>query len=425
MKRRNQLLALFCLIAFGGLGILYFQHWVVQTPFAVILFVGEGLAPHELAATRLYVGGADAHLSLDAMPHVALLMNASKDFSVPDQAAAATAIATGVKVNNGAISVGPDGRALSTLLEAARQRGRATGLITDCNLTNTAAAAFYAHSADANDRTTIAQQLAEGQKIDVIMGGGALDFSPENKGGRRADNRDLLLQMRSNGFDVARTRADLEAIPAWRRSRLIGLFANDDLGFEDELEQRKEQPELTDMVRRAIELLQYNGRGYLLVVDAGLMRKAAVQNKGERTLRAMAELDRAVAMARRYAGPKSTIIVCGDVAVGGMALNGFPFHRDSGIALLGLNASGEPWITWATGPNGTRSYGAAKLEDGKAADSQDQSKARDETEPGAFYRKGAANTAEDTLALGIGPGTDGLAGISDNTIVFKLIRDQL
>ena len=91
MKWRNQLLALFCLLAFAGLGVLYFQHWVVQKPFGIILFIGEGLAPGRLAATRLYVGGADARLTFDSMNHLALLINYSKDFAVPDRAAAATA----------------------------------------------------------------------------------------------------------------------------------------------------------------------------------------------------------------------------------------------------------------------------------------------------------------------------------------------
>src|SRR5437867_9547839 len=99
VKWRNQLLALLCLAGFAGLGILYFQHWVVQKPFGIILFIGEGLASHRLAATRVYAGGADAKLTLDTMSHVALITNYSKDFATPDQAATATAIATGVRVN--------------------------------------------------------------------------------------------------------------------------------------------------------------------------------------------------------------------------------------------------------------------------------------------------------------------------------------
>src|SRR6202011_5675397 len=113
-------------------------------------------------------------------------------------------------------------------------------------------------------------------------------------------------------FEVVKTRAELEAVPAWRRSKLFGAFATAEMAFANQIEEKKEQPGLPDMVRRAIELLQYNPGGYLLVVDAGLMRKAAQQNNAERTLGETVELDRAIAMARRYAGPKTTIMFCGD-----------------------------------------------------------------------------------------------------------------
>lgn len=425
MKWRNQLLALFCLLIFVGLGILYFQHWVVQKPFAIILFVGEGLAPRQLAATRLYAGGADARLSLDSMPHLGLLMNASRDFAVPDQTAAASALATGLKVNNGSLGKDNNNKATSTIVELARHAGRATGLVTDASAVRPVAAAFYAHTSNVDDPEGLALELAEGQKFDLILAGGASDLTPVAKQGHRQDNRDLLLELRSNGFEVVRTRAELEAVPAWRHSRLIGAFADDDLAFQGQIEQRKDQPALSDMVRRAIELLQYNRRGYLLVVDAGLMRRAANDNSGEQVLRELLEFDRAVATARRYAGPGSTIVVCGDVAAGGMSLNGHPFHRDSGIALLGLNSSGQPWITWATGPKGTRSYGGPKTAEGKISAPAEGSSLSDETEPGAFYLKAAADTAEDVLGLGSGPGTETLSGTIDNTAVFRIIRDVL
>ena len=61
MKWRNQLLALFCLLAFAGIGVLYFQHWVIRKPFGIILFVGEGLSPARLAPTRAYAAGAGAN----------------------------------------------------------------------------------------------------------------------------------------------------------------------------------------------------------------------------------------------------------------------------------------------------------------------------------------------------------------------------
>src|SRR5438445_4802503 len=171
------------------------------------------------------------------------------------------------------------------------------------------------------------------------------------------------------------------------------------------------------MVRRAIQLLQYNSGGYLLVVDAGLMGKAAEENNGERTLSQTLELDRAVGIARSYGGEKATIMVCGDVGIGGLNLNGFPFRKDSGIALLGLNSAGQPWITWATGPNGTRSYGAVAKMPGAgstATPNENQESGLGNSEPAAFYTKSALNTVDDVVAFGTGPGTEALHGCIDN-----------
>jgi alkaline phosphatase len=421
VKWRNQLLALLCLLAFAGLGVLYFQHWVIRKPFGIILFVGEGLSPARLAPTRAYAGGAGSRLNVDSMPYAALMMNYSKDFAAPDQAAAATAIATGERVTNRALAINSDGKPIKNIIELAREQGRATGLVTDTKITDPTSAAFYAHPTESTDFEKIAAEFVDRGNIDIAMGGGAAQFLSVTKGGERQDNRDLLLELRGNGFDIVRTRAELEAIPAWRRPKLFGVFNDGDLAFTNQVEERTHQPSLSDMVRRAIQLLQYNPGGYLLVVDAGLMRKAAQENNGERTLNQTVELDRAVGIARSYGGSRSTIVVCGDVAIGGLSLNGFPFRKDSGIALLGFNSAGQPWITWATGPHGSKSYGPAKIPGKDTADTQQS----EQPEPAAFYTKSALVTVEDVVAFGSGPGTDALQGVLDTTVVFKTLRDEL
>ena len=426
MKWRNQLLALFCLIAFAAGGVFYFQHWVIQKPFGIILFVGEGLAPGRLATTRIYAAGADTPLTLDLMPHMALVTNASNDFAAPDQAAAATAIATGVKVNNRLISCDAEGKPLQTLIELAHHSGRATGLITNANITDPTAAAFYANAADQNDRSAIAEQLAKGSMVDLVLGGGSDDFLPESKGGHRRDERDLLLEIRRNGFDLVRSKAELEAIPGWRRPRILGAFSHAELAYADHVEARSEQPSLSDMVRRAVELLQFNRSGYLLVVDAGLMRKAAEKNNAEYTLAETVELDRALAVAQRYAGGKSAIFVCGDVGIGGLSLNGAPFRKDRGIAVLGLNSAGDPWFSWASGPNGARIYGAAKLAASQEPHANPATSPSPEQpqEPAAFYAPSALNTVEDVVVFGSGPGAEALHGSVENTALFGIIRDN-
>ena len=402
MKWRNQILALICLLAFAALGVLYFQNWVVQKPFGIILFVGEGLTAQRTAATRVYLGGSDNPLAMDGLEFSARLRNHSADFAVPDSAAAASALATGIRVKNGTIAIAESGAPLQTVLEIAHQEGRATGIVTDGALTNPTVAAFYAHASTAKPPQQFATTMIEQSAVDIALGGGAADF-----------DKAKLDQTRVR---VVRNLPELEQISGWQQPRLLGLFAANDLPFTDEVAARTDQPSLADMVRRAIELLQVNRHGYVLVVNAHLMASAAWQNLGERTLRETAELDRAVQISREYAGRNSAIIVCGDTAIGGMNVNGYPFRYDSGVAILGLNSTGQPWVTWATGPNG-----------GKIGANVEASSARDLSglEPAAVQAPSALNSLEDPIANASGLRMEKLRGTINNTQIFEIIRDAL
>src|SRR5206468_9200180 len=149
---------------------------------------------------------AGTRLSLDSMPRMALLTNYSKDFAAPDRAAAATAVATGARVPNGSIGVNGDKKPIPNIIELAREYGRATGLVTDTKLTDPTSAAFYAHPTESTDFEKIAAEFVDRANIDIAMGGGGAQFLPVTKGGERQDNRDLLLELRGNGFDIVRTR---------------------------------------------------------------------------------------------------------------------------------------------------------------------------------------------------------------------------
>ena len=100
-KTRNRLLALGCLLVFLALGGLFYINWVVQRPFAVIVFLADNLTPSVLTPARNYQGGADHRLQIEKFPNIALVTTHANDFAVPDAAAAASSIATGQKGNNG------------------------------------------------------------------------------------------------------------------------------------------------------------------------------------------------------------------------------------------------------------------------------------------------------------------------------------
>ena len=152
MKQRNHLLALVLLLLFIGSGVVYFRAYAERKPFGIVLFVGEGLTSSRLTAARLYAGGADQRLAVGSLPNLALVSTHSADFAVADAASAASALACGAKVNNRALAMDPGGQKRGTLLELARRKGRATGLVTNGRLTDPTPAAFYAHAADYRDR---------------------------------------------------------------------------------------------------------------------------------------------------------------------------------------------------------------------------------------------------------------------------------
>jgi alkaline phosphatase len=411
MKLRNRLLALACLLVFAVFGWLYVRTWVVQKPFGIILFVSDSMVARHLAAARLYEGGADHRLGLESLPHWALVRNDAADFAVPDAAAAATALATGHKTNHRAVGLDPQGRKLPTILELARAAGRATGLVTNGPLAGPSAAAFYAHHPDAREAAQLAKALTGLAELDVALGGGGADFLPPAGDGARPDGRNLMAELRRTGRQVVGTRAELEDAGPDSQRPLLGVFSPGPLAFSHEVASGGTQPTLPDMVRRAIQFLQTNSAGYVLVVDATLATTAAERNLGEALLAETIALDHAIATAQKYAGEGSLIIAVGKHATGGLALNGYPLRQDHGVALLGTNASGHPAVAWATGPNGPA----------PAADTA----ARSVAEPAAFRTPSGLNTAEDVLATGIGDGAEKLHGFLDNTAIFHVLRDAL
>jgi len=392
---------------------------VVQKPFGIILFVGDGLVTGNLTAARLYNGGADHPLTMETLPHLALVTNYANDFAVPDSPAAASAIATGTKVNNGVIGISPKGRMLLSILELAKQRGRAVGVVTTGGLTDASIAAFYAHVQKSSEIDAIAAQFTGDGALDVALGGGAQDFTPESKSGHRKDGRDLLLEMRDKGAEIMRSKAELENEPIFSTQRRVGVFANGDLAYSNQIEAGSQEPSLPDMVRRAIEFLEVHERGYLLVVDAELISRAAEQNDGEHVLTETVDMDRAIATALRYAGEKAVVLAVGKHATGGMTMNGYPLRQEHGVGLLGVNAFGYPAIAWATGPMGPQTPAGPAGAQGSPAPPPSGN------EPAAFYAPTAIDSAQDVIAVGRGPGTEALKGVIDNTEIFQILEGAL
>ena len=66
----------------------------------IILLIGDGMGPNQVALARFATGGPDHRLSFENFPITGIVYNHSADSLYTDSAASATTWATGVKTKN-------------------------------------------------------------------------------------------------------------------------------------------------------------------------------------------------------------------------------------------------------------------------------------------------------------------------------------
>lgn len=282
-------------------------------PRNVILLIPDGCGPAAIGLGRMV---AARPLSLDSIL-VGAIQTRSASSRVTDSAAGGSAMATGVKVPNGAIGTDSDGRPVGNLVEAAAARGIVTGVVTTASVTDATPAAFTAHLADRRLEDDIAAQQAA-RRPDVLLGGGRRRFQPRTAGGTRTDGRDLLGEARRAGVGVALTRAELAEA---QRVPLLGLFAGETMDLELDRDPAL-QPSLVEMTEAALRLLGPAERGFLLVVEGARPDDAAHDHDPAALAREVESFDRTVAAALAFArrDGRTLVVVAPDHETGGLAL---------------------------------------------------------------------------------------------------------
>ncbi len=238
-------------------------------PKNVILLIGDGMGLGQMEIARQFEYGRKGVLHLEKLEHTALMRTYSANRHVTDSAAGGTALATGVKTNNEMIGVDAKGKPVDSVLDAFKAAGKRTGLISTNMVVDATPAAF---GASVTNRWTgfadIAQQLLQ-NKVDVILGGGALYFSPEKQ-----DGVNLLKSFQANGYVIANNEAELTAAP--NTGRLLGLFHPDYMNFkQDKEEYHSEEPTLAEMTKKALEVLSKDEKGFFLMSEGARIDQAS------------------------------------------------------------------------------------------------------------------------------------------------------
>jgi alkaline phosphatase len=332
----------------------------------VILMIGDGMGAQQVGLLEEYArrapnstynskGNVTALTKLAEVGQLGLSLNApygANGSLVVDSACSATQLATGLAAGSEMIGLDHNGNIVETILEKAKAKGKATGLVSDTRITHATPAAFAAHQPHRSFEAQIAEQLIASGNVDVMLSGGARVFLPSNIGtnteakqamadlgapsnvykkSKRSDDRNLLLEAKNqHGYTLA---FDKKQLSAAQGTKLLGLFANS--GMSDAISYdacRKDnscvEPSLREMTLKALDILSKDEDGFFLMVEGGQIDWAGHLNDAGWMLHELIKFDEAVDAVYEWVKNRedTLVIVTADHETGSF---GFSYSRNN------------------------------------------------------------------------------------------------
>ena len=272
----------------------------------IILMIGDGMGKNTIKAAEIVKGDK---LIMSGMKNQTTVVTASQSVldgnaEFTDSSASATAISTGVKINNSELGIDPDGNELETICEYVQKYEMKTGLVDRHYVCHATPAGMVAHN---NSRSNYQQILREMIKsnVNVMFGGGSQYYKNSTKvqntvkdcGYKYIDNEQALLDLKAG------------------EDKILGMFAYDNMGSASMW------PSLTTMTSKALELLD-NEKGFFLMVEGSNIDVYAHNGDMKSTVEQMQAFDHTVDYVLNWAeqNPGTLVIVTADHETGGVQI---------------------------------------------------------------------------------------------------------
>jgi len=443
-------------------------------PKNVIFFLGDGMGLTTMTAARIYSVGEDGELTMDTLPETAFVKTFSNDAQVTDSAPSMAAYMTGVKMNNEVISMSQDTKAIDpvndsagnklanacgtgngksavTLLELAKAQGLSAGVVSTARVTHATPAATYTHICHRDLENDIAAAVVPGGAgfntalgatgLDVLIGGGSQFFKPVKDGGKRADGRDLIAEMKAKSYAFAGNTTEFTAIDATKTDKLLALFTSSHMSYDLDRDPAKE-PSLAEMTTKAMDVLARNGKGYFLMVEGGRIDHALHETTAKKALQDTVAFDNAIKAAiakAKLTDPElknTTIVVTADHDHT-LVLNGYAKRTGKTAAgnagVLGVvknyvtgetdkDLDGAPYAIIGFG-NGENRVQASRASQASLDDSVTSANTYHQEAVVRMGAGGETHGGTDVFLGAIGKGAETFSGTIDNTKVFTLVKN--
>ena len=307
-----------------------------------------------------------------------------------DSGAAATALSTGLKAFGGHLGIGVQGDTLTHISQAAKELGKAVGIVSSVPVSHATPAGFLAHNHSRRNYEEIARYMFFHSRADVIMAPGhpfynddgqAEDMSGRYVGGHEiweqitANNglteftySDALLYVQDVSGDGERDpwyfiedREDFIAmasgpapprvlgVPKVYSTLNQGRFRDDiaEMPFEQPLNENV--PTLEELTKAALNVLSQNNNGFFVMIEGGAIDWASHDNHLGRVIEEQVDFNKAIDAAVRWVEENSNweetlVIVTSDHECGHLTGPNHPVQVND--AVVNKGAGNLPEAGW-------------------------------------------------------------------------------
>lgn len=405
----------------------------------VIFLIGDGMGTSYTSAYRYLQNDPSTKMVEDTALDAYLVGQQSTypedpDQNITDSASAATAMAAGIKTYNSAIAVDNDESRVKTVLEAAKEKGKATGLVATSEITHATPASFGAHDIARKNMNAIADdyydELINGEhKVDVLLGGGVDLFE-------RTD-RNLTEEFQKDGYSYLTNRDELLSNDD---EQVLGLFAP--AGLPKMIDREDRTPSLEEMTTSAIDRLSKDEDGFFLMVEGSQVDWAGHDNDIVAAMSEMEDYDKAFQAAIKFAKEdgNTLVVATADHSTGGFSIGADGIYNWFGEPIKAAKRTPDfmaQQIVDGVGVEETLSeyidleLTAEEIETVKKAAESNKYTTIDNAIEEIFNQRThtgwttGGHTGEDVPVYAYGPASDEFAGKLDNTDHAKIIFDLL
>ncbi len=284
---------------------------------SVILMIGDGMGPAYTSSYRYYKDdNRSAGLKSTVFDTMLVGMNTtySQNSVITDSAAAATALATGYKTENGYIGLRDKNHAdAQTLLEYAKEQGYITAMAVTSTLTHATPAAFISRGHHRNREAEIAKDFfaknKKGElKFDFLIGGGDKYFTEGYTNFNQTAKEEHVTLYRK-GYDFK----NIKNYP------FIAFTAYDYPAFAID-EKEEDRYRVSKMTKKSLALV--NDKPFFLMIEGSQIDWCGHINDMACAMTEMEDFTRSVSLARSYvdAHPNTLLLVTADHSTGGLAI---------------------------------------------------------------------------------------------------------